>query len=108
MIKYIHVRDLDVNDRPLPTGGITVAYDSQFGVKDVMYAYARCSPKDHYKRKQGAVKATGRMKSPRYVHTFTLEGNDPVVVQVLNHVFQDIANDVKQAAENRCHVHKTT
>ena len=92
-VKYIHVRDFDSNDRPKACGGTTVAYDLDGNT--VKYSFCRCHERDHYNKEVGRAKSGGRLRSPRLVHSFSLEGNDPIVVQVLNHVFVDIQNEIE-------------
>ena len=64
-IKFIHLRRI-INNEVAPHGGMTIAYliDDNFNV--IGFAPAKCHKHDNYSRKQGRVKAEGRLKSNRY------------------------------------------
>ena len=100
MNKFIHVRE-EKDDRPLPTGGVTVDFDLNRDTNEVNYAYSRCHPNDHYNKKLGRAKSEGKLHSAHHRHHFKLEGSDPVVVQVLSHVWEDISTEIRINMEKR-------
>lgn len=74
-VKFLHVRRPNVLQTAMgslevsgisPNGGKTIAYvvDEDHNVHG--YAYARCHERDNYNKRQGRVKAEGRLRSPRY------------------------------------------
>lgn len=63
-VKFLHVRLLNESGRPLPKGGVTVAY-RQDDEKIFEVSYAFCNPKDHYCKKIGRDISTGRLVSKK-------------------------------------------
>ena len=62
-VKYIHNRKLNQDGTITPNGGLTIAYVLGEGFKVVGWAAARCHDKDHYNKKIGRAKASGRLLS---------------------------------------------
>lgn len=63
MCKFIHVRNKD-GDTILPNGGVTVAFDVQYGddgSTTVFAAIARASLRDNFSRRLGRTIAAGRL-----------------------------------------------
>lgn len=68
-VRFHHVRNVSEQGIILGKGGITVAYMmDQPGT--VVYAVARCHPRDNYNKRQGRAKASGRLMSQRYVNVY--------------------------------------
>ena len=87
-IKYIHIRNRNDNNTIASKGGTTVAYGVDGG--NVVFAFSRCGPLDAYSKKQGRVKATGRLKSKSQSGLFELDEKLPVVDQVISEVQRQI------------------
>lgn len=62
-VKYIHNRKIQADGTVAPNGGLTVAYVLDGNFKVVGWAAARCHEKDHYNKKIGRAKASGRLLS---------------------------------------------
>lgn len=69
-------------------GGFTVAFRQiENGIE---YAVARCHPNDNFVKKNGRVKAAGRLNSPRYVQKLILDTADLTPAQVSDIVIANI------------------
>lgn len=69
MLKYAHLRTMS----PLGVsglGGATVACEVSPEGFVLKAAASICNPRDNFSRKVGRIKATGRLKSPRWTITF--------------------------------------
>lgn len=65
-VKFIHCRNLNKDLTTKPMGGMTIAYVLNDKFKVVGYATARCHTHDHYVKKLGRVKASGRLNSGEF------------------------------------------
>ena len=61
MIKFIHLRNVDLDNNILPYGGVTLAYEVSKEV--ITYSAAKCNVKDNFCKRIGRAKAEGRLKS---------------------------------------------
>lgn len=93
MCKYLHLRftkDIDSTD-VAACGGATVAYETSpiapDGTITVGWALAKCCEQDNYRKAVGRIKASGRLKSERYLQILTVpateEKNIPVILRQL-------------------------
>ena len=55
-------------------GGVTIAYVPNEDTNEVLYAIARCHPRDNFNKQQGRIKAEGKMKSLK--HLIFFKGNE--------------------------------
>ena len=63
--KFLHLRR-KINNTIQSTGGMTIAYIIDDDYHVIGFAPARCHINDTYNKKQGRVKAEGRLKSDKY------------------------------------------
>ena len=68
MTMFHHKRIRDAAGNKLNRGGMTVAFNDYGGV--IEYAVAQCHEKDNFCRKQGRVKAAGRLNSNQHGRIF--------------------------------------
>jgi len=69
--RFFHLRniDWDNNGNLDSRGGRTFAF-REVEMNSIIYAVARCNPKDNYNKRLGRAKAEGRLDSPRYCKLF--------------------------------------
>lgn len=68
-VYFMHIRNVDTNDRVSNFGGTTVAYREVPG--GVEFAEAWCSDRDNFNKAIGRAKAQGRLNSPHYMRKFS-------------------------------------
>lgn len=67
-VKFIHIRNFDIQGQFDPRGGFTYAYRE---VSDgVEYAVAQCSSRDNFVKAYGRAKAQGRLRSPDHLRLY--------------------------------------
>jgi len=71
-MKYIHIRRRDKYKTPLPTGGLTIAYKTNFNpdYEEQTISFAVCSESDNYCKRTGRDKALDRFLKG---HTYKFE-----------------------------------
>ncbi len=65
-VKFIHIRKIGNDDKPLPNGGMTIAYVIDDTFKVVGMAAARCHSNDRYVKAIGRKKSESRLRSDAY------------------------------------------
>lgn len=65
-MKFLHIRNLDIEGNVMGKGGTTVAYERQ-GAGVMKFTVAKCCDTDNYCKKAGRVKSAGKMQSPKHV-----------------------------------------
>ena len=83
-IKFLHYR-LFGDDGIVARGGITVAY-CEDAPGQLRVAKARCHTLDNFVKKQGRIKASGRLQSEKLSHTFN--GTDR---ELMDQIDKDLA-----------------
>ena len=87
MIKYLHIRKLDEEDRISPKGGITLAYTCTSS--DICLAYAICHDNDLFCYEIARRIARGRLQAPTYdVTVIPLE--HPISITLVDWVSTEI------------------
>lgn len=91
-IKYIHLRKLDSNGKPLTKGGATIAYTvstpSIDGITKVEYDVAYCSDNDNFSKKIGRNVSGGRLGVGLHsdVFLYFTNNNTEVVKELVSRV----------------------
>ena len=96
--KYLHLRryapagfDMETGERKeetiLAKGGKTIAYNVDENGNVTGCASANCHAKDVYSKKQGRVKATGRLASPRFYQEITIPMTEQEFVKAAHEAY---------------------
>lgn len=95
-MKYIHIRPKDKNKKPLPRGGITIAYHSNNKdyYDEQTISFAVCSEKDNYCKRTGRDKALDRF----------LKGNTYKFETTPKHTINDILDCLEEFFENKIYL----
>lgn len=96
-VRFIHVRDTEwittTKKRILPTGGVTIAYDSTPIHNSIKYAIAKCHGKDQYNKKLGRAKAGGRLVSTKQCKYM------PLAKPNYNYILREIEQELREYLE---------
>ena len=94
-IKYIHLRKLDSDGKPLTKGGATIAYRSsphpfQHEETLVEYVVAYCSDKDNFSKKIGRHISGGRLDRYKVAGNYLVLENNPTNSEIVKELVQRI------------------
>ena len=83
MTKIAHIRLKKTDNTINSNGGVTVAYE-KLANNVYKYALAFCHPHDNFSKKQGRAKATGRLKSQRFLQMEAATSDANLIANIIS------------------------